>query len=337
MKILLTGATGHIGHALALSLLEEDHQLTFLGRTTPQFPRNLNESFRFLKGDIVKSCLSIPEVPTLGEHDAIVHLAADLSFFGDKATLYKTNVLGTKHLLELARKLKVKKFVFSSSIEAIGPGTSPTDIKDEEAFPGWVSSYGWSKWRAEQLIRKFPLPGCEKVILRIGNVYGPGCPSFILPTIQAIRSKNFFLQALNVIGRSQFQPFYLHDVINGVRQALLPNNSGGTLNLTGNESFSLNDVFIKIASELGEKLPTPPTSPKPSIGITYKLFLENFARRLLKRGNWLAYFSFGSTKLLHRLFSSQKIREKWGFSPATSFAKGMPETIRWAKSEGHTL
>lgn len=329
MKILLTGGSGTLGKDLSRRLLEQHHQITFLGRREPEIPSVHRAQTRFIRCD-----LSVP-LPTdtsfRDPHDAVIHLAADLRFLGPKRDLYQTNVFGTRQALMLAGMVKAKRFIFASSIEAIGPGES-TIPQTEAASSRSLTNYGRSKWLAEKQVQEFHLSECEKTILRIGTIYGPEAPGFVLPIAEALRKRTFFFKALPLIGNQFWQPLFLTDATAAFQQALATHHPGGLFHLIGPEQVSLNDVFSMIAREIDVIMPV---SIECSATAKWELGLRKWWNRLLKKGTWLTYFSSAPPERPHRLFSHERMNSIWGFSPSTTFTQGLPLTIRWLLEKGY--
>jgi UDP-glucose 4-epimerase len=118
-----------------------------------------------------------PLASAIGRADAVLHLAADASVpHGEKhpLALAEDNIAGTAGALELCERLGAHEFRFASSAAVYGdPG--PHLPLDEAAPLAPLSFYGWSKWVAEQWCRRFAASrSLRLVVLRPGNVYGPG-------------------------------------------------------------------------------------------------------------------------------------------------------------------
>ena len=172
MHILLTGATGFVGTALAQRL-----------HTLPQVT---------LRPALRRPHSAYPDAAIVGPIDrhtdwssalegihTIIHLAAYAHVTQksqvDPQALYETNVLGTKNLIKQAVPAGVKRVIFLSSIGAMA-STSPTPLS--ETSPCQPDSlYGRSKLMAEQeLIQLSQTTPLTYTILRPPLVYGPGNP-----------------------------------------------------------------------------------------------------------------------------------------------------------------
>lgn len=191
-RILITGGMGFIGKNLIKNLTNKNnnYQIIIIDNLSNSkisdienfsnfhimnYPKRLikkKKGIYFYKGDIEnKKLLSI----VLKNVDTLVHLAAntgvEISILNPIKDL-KKNILATVQLLELSRKYKIKKFIFSSSNAVIGNYGKKID---ENSPTKPVNQYGVSKLSAESYINAYnKLYNIKTVILRFSNVYGPG-------------------------------------------------------------------------------------------------------------------------------------------------------------------
>lgn len=176
MNLLLTGASGFVGRALLQNLVEIGLRVKACFRAQPHLQINNCE------------CLVIPDF-TIHEEMAwksalsgihtVVHAAARVHIMNDKALnpldeFRRVNTTGTLNLARWAAEMGVKRFVFISSVKAMGEGTdigSPFKA-DSPCQP--VDPYGISKREAEiGLLEIAARTGLEVVIIRPPLVYGP--------------------------------------------------------------------------------------------------------------------------------------------------------------------
>jgi dTDP-glucose 4,6-dehydratase len=174
-KILITGATGFVGTRLIARVLEStDWEIVALTRrrdVEPEFPR-----LRWLRHDLLAP-LSLDALDSLVDVDLIVHAAAEvsgLSSVTDPVYSIRMNVLGAYHLLEAARRLRLKRFVYLSSGEVMGPVVG-AEVPTEEAPLRPASPYAAGKAAGEELARAYHRSfGVPVMILRPTNLFGPG-------------------------------------------------------------------------------------------------------------------------------------------------------------------
>ena len=172
MHALVTGGAGFIGSHLSRRLLSRGTAVTIIDNLRTGRRENIPTGATFIERDI-----SIDDWTTAipGDVDHVFHLAAQSSgeiSFEDPIYDLRTNTLGTLALLQWSLAHRVKKFVFTSSMNVYG------DVADEpisEASPTQPTSfYGVGKVASENYIRIFSDLGLPSTVLRLFNVYGPG-------------------------------------------------------------------------------------------------------------------------------------------------------------------
>jgi nucleoside-diphosphate-sugar epimerase len=175
--ILITGATGFVGHALVRHFLISETSQDFkaaVRRPDPSWPKHVCS----IKVDDLTS--TTDWAAALLDIDKVVHLAARVHVMRDKisdplAEFRRVNVEGTINLARQAAAAGVRRFVFLSSIKVNGEVTEPGHYFVADDNPAPEDPYGVSKFEAEQALRKIASQtGMEVVIIRPPLVYGPG-------------------------------------------------------------------------------------------------------------------------------------------------------------------
>ncbi|MCH7337295.1 MULTISPECIES: NAD-dependent epimerase/dehydratase family protein [unclassified Acinetobacter] len=176
MKILVTGATGFVGHALISNLIKKaEYKIFILSRNFDErFPSNVEQIVGNSEGSFFKT--SVPK-----HIDTIVHLAGRAHILNEQVDnplheFREVNVEGTLHLAHQALENKVKRFIFMSSIGVNGSSTidKPFNELDE---PHPHADYAVSKLEAEQALKElFKNTETELVIIRPPLVYASNAP-----------------------------------------------------------------------------------------------------------------------------------------------------------------
>jgi nucleoside-diphosphate-sugar epimerase len=194
-RALVTGATGFIGAHLVRALVERGWSVRALARSRTKAAALAARGVGVHHGDLTDP----RSLRGIGEGVAVVfHAAAQLHVPGISDEAYdRTNVRGTRHLVEAIRPSPIRKLVALSSIAAIGIREAGTI---DERFPCRPDlAYGRSKLAAEQVLTEAAIhDGLPAVILRPPTVYGPGERYNFLTLCRAIRS-GWFLP----IGRAE--------------------------------------------------------------------------------------------------------------------------------------
>jgi len=192
VKLFVTGGAGFIGANfihLVLAEKKDWHILNFDKLTYAGNPANLgpvasNPRYTFVRGDICDASAVATAIPGC---DAVLHFAAeshvDRSIY-EPAPAIQTNVIGTFTLLQVARELRVPRFLHVSTDEVYGD--LPPGVTSDEWFPIRPSSpYAASKAAADHLVQSYVRTyGFPAVIARPSNNYGPyQFPEKFLPLI----------------------------------------------------------------------------------------------------------------------------------------------------------
>lgn len=173
MRILVTGGAGFIGSHVVDAYVSARHQVTVVDNLVSGNVKNLNRRARFVKADVREK--EMERVFKFGRFDVINHLAAQIDVrrsVENPVFDADVNILGLLNVLELSRKSRVKKIIFSASGgtyygECVRPARE-TDL------PRPLSPYGISKLASEFYLRAYrSLHSLPFTVLRYGNVYGP--------------------------------------------------------------------------------------------------------------------------------------------------------------------
>ena len=253
MIILVTGGTGFIGSHLCSKLLELGNYVICLDNNYTGSMKNIqkllkNSNFEFIRHDITN--------PILLEVDQIYHLACPASpthYQFNAIKTIKTNILGTLNTLGIAKRVKARILLTSTSEVYGDPKVSP----QHEEYWGNVnpigirSCYDEGKRVAETLMFEYNRQNNVDIrIARIFNTYGPN----MNPQDGRVVS-NFIIQALNnkditIYGDGlQTRSFcYVNDTVDGLIK-LMNQDYKGPVNI-GNP----NEITIKMLAEKVIKL-----------------------------------------------------------------------------------
>jgi nucleoside-diphosphate-sugar epimerase len=180
VKILVTGASGFLGGHVTELLTARGDRVRALVRTTSRREHLSGlENVDFFEGDIENLDRMRQAVDGV---DAVVHCAGIVKARSTD-DFFTANVGGTSNLVEAARRVPLKRFVYVSSLEACGPSADGKPVPVDQENP--VTAYGRSKLAAEKVVlaAKDDMP---VVLLRPGAIYGPR-DGEILEAFKAIR------------------------------------------------------------------------------------------------------------------------------------------------------
>lgn len=235
MKILLTGGTGVVGSPTIAALVRRKHEVVLYSRHASEHIRRWPQGVTAFDGDICDMASLRSAMAGCG---AVLHLAGIVSEHGP-ATFDAVNVEGTRSVCAAAAAEGVRRLVYVSSLGA-DRGQSP---------------YHQSKRRAEELVRGF---GGDWVVLRPGNVYGPGDEVISLllklvrvsPVVPAIGG-----------GDHRFQPIWVEDLAEAIAESATRSDAARrALDLSGPELTSMNDLIDRLRTLTGRsplRVPMP--------------------------------------------------------------------------------
>ena len=134
MKILVTGASGGVGSAVARELLDNNHQVRIFDRAAPS--SELRRDCEVVYGDVTDRLAVLRAVQ---DCEAVAHLAAIPNPMGGNALeLFAPNVLGTQHLLSAAEGEGIQRFVLASSGSIYGFPFQPENAPDGRIEPQYL-------------------------------------------------------------------------------------------------------------------------------------------------------------------------------------------------------
>ncbi len=179
MKILLTGAGGQIGHDLIGALIAQGHDVVSTD-LAPRPPSHAHDAGKWQQLDVTDAKATEALFADV-RPELVLHLAAILSARGesDPRLAYDVNQTGTWNVLEAARKAKVGRLVFTSSIAVFGPlpsGPLPDPTPDDVALHP-TTMYGVTKVSGELLCAYYR----QKFALDCRGVRFPGLISAAMP------------------------------------------------------------------------------------------------------------------------------------------------------------
>ena len=204
---------------------------------------------------------------------SLIHLAARAGVRAsiNQPLLYeKVNVGGTLHLLELAKKLRVKKFIFGSSSSVYGNNT-PAPFREDSPCDQPISPYAATKRGAELLcytyhhLYKIPI-----TILRFFTVYGPRNR----PDMAAFKFTDSVAKGkkIEIYGSGTSRDYtFVDDIVNGIMASLnLSKPQFNVINLGNSSPFPLREFIAAIESTVGKKaILRPKPLPAGDVNATY--------------------------------------------------------------------
>jgi UDP-glucuronate 4-epimerase len=316
-NILVTGGAGFIGSHLVDRLLAEGgRRVTVVddfndfydpGMKRANVAEHLKrEEYRLVEADI-RDREALARVFAETRFDCVVHLAARAGVrpsLSEPLLYNETNVTGTLHLLELARRHDVGQFVFGSSSSVYGINAK-VPFAEEDPIRQPISPYAATKAAGELLCHTYAhLYGLRCVALRFFTVYGARQrPDLAIRKFAGLISAGKPIPVFGD-GTTRRDYTYVEDIIAGVRAAIdYEGTTYEAINLGESRTVELRELIALLEKELGREavIDRRPTQP----GDVPQTFADiSKARRLL------------------------------GYDPRTQIEDGIAKFVAWFKNSG---
>jgi nucleoside-diphosphate-sugar epimerase len=322
---LVTGSTGFIGRFLCQQLRDRGVRIRALARHREDGPWD-----DFVEADLGETRLSSSVLEGI---DSVFHLAGKAhalsELTGEEHEYGRVNIGGMDALLGIVPASTVSRFVFFSTVKAMGDDDEK--CMDEAWGAPPTTPYGISKRESERRLLAFGKSNDIHVsVLRLPLVYGRGVKGNLWKMMDAIERGRF--PALPDIGNRR-SLVHVDDV---VRAAFLvtksPDADGQVYIVTDGQPYSTNEICGMMREALG----------KPALGWSMPVAMLGVlatAGDLIGRvrGRRFVFDSDAYRKLLGSAwYSSRKIEQELGFRPSRSLRDGVEEMVTAYRGAGGT-
>lgn len=321
--VLVTGATGFLGHNLIPLLIERGHAVRVLVRPSSHVNLLRAQGVQIAIGDICDAC-SVEAA--MAGCQAVIHGAGKFRFWGNEQDFFEVNVRGTQNIVRAARDAGVQRFIHISTVAVIGK-PEPGMVITEETPPRPQDAYQRSKLEGEQLVRQASrthhLPA---VILRPGAFYGPWGRYAFNRLFFEDPLKGWPIQVHR--GRHVNFPIFVPDLCRVIETALTQGQPGEIYNVSGPSMthHEINEIISRLAGLLPRRINAPGWG---MIALAQAwTFLSRFTQREPYYPINLAPYVFCDW-----IVSSDKARRELGFEP-TPFEEGARQTLEWYWEQG---
>lgn len=265
MKFVVTGGAGFIGSHLVRRLVSDGHDVTVIDNLVRGRLTNLSDVLDNIHFEIVDIRNRDETRVVLEGAEGIFHQAALGSVpesWKDPGLYQSVNVNGTRNIIQMASRLRIK-VVYASSSSVYGNVRSMPISEDVERRP--MNPYGKTKLRCETLAEEYMANGTNVIGLRYFNVFGTGQN----PNYAGVIPK--FLDRLDqgkppvIFGDGQqVRDFtFVQDVVSANVLAMSSCNESGFFNIGGGRPISLNDLASIMISLSGKDVDVIYDSPRP--------------------------------------------------------------------------
>jgi len=318
-RVLITGASGFVGFHLieaALNNLEvfaavrKSSKVDHLKELQVQYAYTNFTNVEALTAEILEN-----------QYDYIIH-AAGVTKANSKA---EYDAINTNYTVNLAKAAvasgRIKKFVFISSLAAVGPMATVEGLLTEATTQAPVTAYGHSKKRAEEELKKFT--SLNYVILRPTAVYGPRDKDIL------IILKQFANRFEPYIGKiEQYLSFiYVKDLAQACIQALTHGEQSAYLLSDGKryDRYQLANITKRLLGISTFKIHLPVSVIKVVAGIAEGV------SKITKKPSALNIEKLNELTAANWICSIEKAQQELEFKPKYDLNSGLEETLNWYK------
>jgi len=251
MKAFVTGATGFVGSHVARVLAEQGADLRLLVRSNSDL-----KNIQALNADRVVGDLRDPASleRAIAGCDVVFHVAADYRLWvKDPEQMYRSNVEGTRSVIEAARKNHVRRVVYTSSVATMGFTSNghPADESSPVSLERMIGHYKKSKFMAEQVAVASGGEGMDVVIV---NPTTPVGEQDIKPTPTGRIIVDFLKKKFPAYVDTGLNLVDVDECARG-HVAALEKGKSGERYILGGENLTLKQILDKLADISG--LPSP--------------------------------------------------------------------------------
>jgi len=320
MKVAITGASGHVGACLCRELIKRGTEVKVLLHNDDRGIKGLD--MEIVKGDMFdKSALR----SLCRDVDAVIHLAVKISIDdSEKEEVYRTNVNGTRLLLDCCMENGVSRFIHFSSIHALSAEPLNEIMDENRPFINSVGTYyEITKAESERLVLKAAESGLNAVILNPTAIIGP-CDYKTSYLGQALIK--IALNKLPMLVQGGYDWVDLRDVANAAIKAISKGRKGERYILSGNwhSLKELSEIIGKVSGNKTPRFVCPTAIAK--IGLPFiKLYSRLKNEHPLYTGDSLDILNYSN-----RNISATKANKELGFTPR-SLKETIADTLSWYK------
>lgn len=323
-KVLVTGATGFTGGALARRLIESGEEVVAFVRSGSR-----TGALEGMGAEIRQVDIRDPESvnDNFSGIDRVYHIAAAWrTEHSDLEEFRRVNAGAVKNLLEASKSAGVKRFVHCSTVGVHGHIDDPPADETYRYKPG--DHYQSTKLEGELIARDYFRNGLPGTVVRPAGIYGPGDLRFL----KLFRPINKGLFVMIGSGNVYYHFTYVDDLVSGFLLAgTHPDALGEPFIIASDEYITLRDLVKTIAEVLGK--------PAPKLRVPYyPVYMTSVVCDKVCR-------AVGVTPPLYprrveffikdRAFTIEKAKRILGYQPQVALREGLARTAEWYKSQGY--
>jgi dihydroflavonol-4-reductase len=326
VSVLVTGATGFVGAAVARQLVARGTDVRVMVRPNATRRNIENLPVRPVPGDLTDPASLASAVAGC---DGVYHVAADYRLWvRHPDAMYRTNVEGTRALLRAAADAGVRRIVYTSSVATLGlhaDGT-PSDEETPSTIDDMIGHYKRSKFLAEEAVRELAASGVPVTIVNPSTPVGPGD---VKPTptgrmiVDALsgRMPAYVDTGLNIV--------HVDDVAAGHLLAF-ERGAVGRRYILGGTDMSLRDILVECARVAHRSPPRVRLTPGAVLPIAY--VAEAWASLTGRE----PLVTVDGVRLARKrmYFTSARAQHELGYAPRPA-VQAIEDAAQWFRTNGY--
>jgi len=319
-RVLITGASGFVGYHLVEAALKANLEVFAAVRKSSKVEHLKEFNIQYAYTNFTNPEALAKEIEE-NQYDYIIH-AAGVTKANSTA---EYDAINTGYTINLAKAAvasgRIKKFVFVSSLAAVGPLSTIDGCLNEDNVQTPVTAYGHSKKRAEEALKQ--ITDLDYVILRPTAVYGPRDKDILIVL------KQFAGGFEPYIGRiDQYLSFiYVKDLADACVLGLTHGKQSAYLLSDGKKynRYELANITKRLLSVKTFKIHLPIPVIKVVAGIAEGV------SRLTKKASALNVEKLNELTAVSWICSIDKAQQELEFKPKYDLESGLAETLTWYK------
>lgn len=327
MLAFVTGATGFLGSHVARVLVEQGARLRLLVRSTSDVRNITDLNAEQVEGDL-RSTESFEKA--LAGCDALFHVAADYRLWvRDPEQMYRSNVEGTRSLIEVARKQGVRRVVYTSTVATMGFGSNGTltDENSPVSLDDMIGPYKRSKFMAEQVAFEAARTGIDVVVVNPTTPIGerdlkPTPTGRIVVDFLKRRFPAYVDTGLNLVDATECARGHVQAFEKG---------KAGERYILGGENLTLKQILDRLAAITG--LPSPRVKLPYVFALAAGVVDETVTGRILGKEPraTIDAVRMGRKKMF---ITSAKAERELGWSPGPVDG-ALRRSVEWFRTNGY--
>jgi nucleoside-diphosphate-sugar epimerase len=323
MKVFVSGATGFLGKHTVKRLSDIGYNIIAFGRNehSAQFFQGM-KNVTFVKGDLSHTHLLNENIKQV---DFVIHCAALAAPYGEYDVFFKTNVDGTKNIVNAALSANLKKFIYLSTPSVYFTNKSRINVKESDPLPkNYSNYYAKTKHLADLIIKEATNNGLPSISLRPRQIFGPFDQTIFGRLIETNHKRG--LPLVNK-GQVLMDFTYIDNVVDVIVSCMDSDEKfiGEIYNITNGQPIYLIDVLNQLFSALHKEIHTKDISPRllSFIAKTSELIAKITYNPPIIPKHVASFLSYDYT------LNIDKVKNDLNYNPKISLTEGINRYAEW--------